>query len=219
MSRFTVTTLWLTKPLMIGGIFFFAAGRFDLPMVWGVLGVLFVFGVVLALVADRGMMCERVKPGPGNKDRLTRRIGAVLIFAHWILAGLDVGRFHWSTVPEAIQIGGLIGFAVGLAGILWAMHSNPFYSSVVRIQSDRGQYPIDIGPYRFVRHPGYTATMFAMLCGALALGSWVGIAPLVVMSALFIRRTVLEDRLLQRELAGYSDYARRVRHRLVAGVF
>ncbi len=102
---------------------------------------------------------------------------------------------------------------------LWALRANRFYSSAVRIQADRGQHPVDTGPYRFVRHPGYAATTTATVAAGLALGSWLAIVPALGFVALFVRRTVFEDRLLVAELPGYAAYAGRVRGRLVPGVF
>jgi protein-S-isoprenylcysteine O-methyltransferase Ste14 len=70
-----------------------------------------------------------------------------------------------------------------------------------------------------VRHPGYAATLFAMLTGGVALGSWLAMLPLLVFFGLFVRRTLLEDRLLKQELEGYAEYAQNVRCRLIVGVF
>ena len=139
--------------------------------------------------------------------------------AHWVLAGLDIGRFHWSSVSSSVQIAGVVGYGLALSVNFWALQTNRFYSSVVRIQSDRGQVVIDGGPYRFVRHPGYSATLCALFAGGIALGSWLAMLPVLGFAALFLRRTLIEDRLLLAELPGYHGYALRVRHRLVPGVF
>jgi protein-S-isoprenylcysteine O-methyltransferase Ste14 len=219
MFRLKAAVLSLLMPALLGAIVFTSAGRWDLPMVWAVLGVLAVFSVLMAATTDPGMMRERVKPGPGNRDRLTRPIGVAMLFAHWVLAGLDTGRFQWSPVPWNVQIVGAISYAFAMALLFWAVYTNPFYSTAVRVQTDRGHHPVVEGPYRFVRHPGYAATLVGVLAGGLALGSWLAMVPLLVFGGFFIRRTLLEDRLLQRELGGYADYARRVRYRLIAGVF
>jgi protein-S-isoprenylcysteine O-methyltransferase Ste14 len=219
MFRLKAAVLSLMMPALVGAIVFTSAGRWDLPMVWAVLGVLAVFSVMMAASSDPGMLRERVKPGPGNRDRLTRPIGVAMLFAHWVLAGLDAGRFQWSPVPWNVQIVGVIGYALAMALLYWAVYTNPFYSTAVRVQTDRGHHTVVEGPYRFVRHPGYTATLVGVLAGGLALGSWLAMVPLIVFGGFFIRRTLLEDRLLQRELGGYADYARRVRYRLIAGVF
>lgn len=203
---------------VVGGAVFAAAGRLDLPFVWGLLATLVGFFVVLAVAADPDLMRERVAPGGANRDRLTRPLAAVFLGSHWLLAGLDA-RFGWSPIPWELQAAGLAGYAAALWVNLWAMRANRFYSSAVRVQADRGQHVADAGPYRFVRHPGYTATICATVAGGLALGSWVALLPALGFVALFVRRTVLEDRMLTAELPGYADYARRVRRRLVPGVF
>src|SRR5262245_65990994 len=101
-------------PAIVGGIIFLAAGRLDLPMVWGVLGTLALFAALLSARMDPGLLRERLHPGPGNRDRLTRPLGLVLIVSHWNLTGLAIGRFHWSHVPWEVQVDG----RVGCAGVL-----------------------------------------------------------------------------------------------------
>jgi protein-S-isoprenylcysteine O-methyltransferase Ste14 len=219
MSVVKVVLAVLIAPLAMLGVYFVAAGSWNYPPAWGVLVVLWLFGAWGAAGIDRGLIRERVKPGPGSRDHLTRPVSTLLLFAHWIVAGIDVGRLNWSPVPLTLQWIGVAGYALSMAGMIWVMRVNPFYSSVVRIQTDRGHQPITAGPYRFVRHPGYTFTGLAMLTGGLALGSWAGMVPLLGVLALFVRRTLVEDRMLRNELAGYAEYAGRVRYRLVAGVF
>jgi protein-S-isoprenylcysteine O-methyltransferase Ste14 len=102
---------------------------------------------------------------------------------------------------------------------IWAMAVNDFYSRVVRIQEDRGQYVVMDGPYRFVRHPSYIGTIFSWACAALALGSWLALAPVVLIGATLTVRTALEDRTLQEELPGYREYAQQTRYRLLPGVW
>lgn len=206
-------------PAVIGGIIFVSAGRCDFPFVWMILAVMVTWYGLLAAFADAGLMQERQTPGAGNQDRLTRGLGGLLLMAHWVLAGLDIGRFHWSSVSSSVQIAGVVGYGLALSVNFWALQANRFYSSVVRIQSDRGQVVIDGGPYRFVRHPGYSATLCAMFAGGIALGSWLAMLTVLGFAALFLRRTLIEDRLLLAELPGYREYALRVRHRLVPGVF
>ena len=96
----------------------------------------------------------------------------------------------------------------------------PVFSSVIRIQTDRGQHVVTTGPYAFVRHSGYTAGILIIAAGGPALGSWLAAALVVIFSLPFLLyRVVTEDRILQAELAGYSDYAARVRWRLVPGIW
>ena len=219
MSRFTTVLLPLAVPTAVGVIIFASAGRWDLPFVWVILGALAAFYLTLAAFADPDMMRERLAPGPGNQDQLTRLLGVAMLVGHWVLAGLDAGRFQWSLAPWQVQVAGVVGYGAALGMLFWAMHANPFYSSVVRVQSDRGHHIVAAGPYRFVRHPGYAATLFALLSGGVALGSWLAMLPVLVFFGLFVRRTFLEDRLLQQELEGYAEYAQKVRYRFIVGLF
>jgi protein-S-isoprenylcysteine O-methyltransferase Ste14 len=103
--------------------------------------------------------------------------------------------------------------------ILWAMWTNNFFSSRVRIQTDRGQYVVQEGPYSFVRHPGYLGVLFWQPSIPLSLGSLWGLIPACLAVISIIIRTYLEDRMLQKELPGYSDYTRKVRYRLIRGIW
>jgi protein-S-isoprenylcysteine O-methyltransferase Ste14 len=140
--------------------------------------------------------------------------------SQWIVAGLDVGRFHWSdTVPIALRDIGLASFGTAIAIWYWAMRTNPFFSVAVRVQRERGHYVVASGPYRFVRHPGYAAVVLLGWGGPLALGSWWAVVTHVVVVALFVRRAPLEDRMLREELEGYAAYAASVRYRFLPGVW
>lgn len=218
-SQIKLAIPMMVLPSAMGAILFLAAGRCDLPFVWAVLAVVVAFFVAMLALVDPGLVIERQHPGPGNQDPITRSVGGGFLVAHWIACGLDVGRLHWSPIPWALQTAGLLVYAGCLCVNLWALRENPFYSSVVRIQSDRGQYPIVTGPYRYVRHPGYAASFCAMFSGGIALGSWAAMIPLLVFGAFWIRRTALEDAMLIRELPGYSSYAEKVRYRLLPGVY
>lgn len=165
---------------------------------------------------------ERLHPGPGAKESLTRDMALVLppIVAHYLIAALDLRRWHLTdTVPPRGQVAGLLGMALALLVASWATWVNPFFSSVVRIQRDRGHRLVTDGPYRYVRHPGYTAMIGYLVCSGLALGSWLSLLPLPAWVAFLLHRTRLEDRVLVEELEGYRDYAQRVRYRLLPGIW
>jgi len=136
-----------------------------------------------------------------------------------IVAGLDY-RFNWSPeFPLWLIVVGFILISFGYAYATWALAENRFFSSVVRIQTERGHVVCDSGPYRFVRHPGYAGNLLALYGIVLALGSVWTLIPAAVASIITVIRTVLEDRTLQEELSGYRDYARRVRYRLIPGIY
>jgi len=136
------------------------------------------------------------------------------------VGGLDE-RFGWSPpLDSAIHITALISYALGQGLFSWAMASNKFFSSVVRIQMDRNQTVATGGPYRYVRHPGnvgYITSFF--LATPVALGSSWALIPGGIGTLLLIIRTALEDRTLLEELDGYKEYAQQVRYRLLPGIW
>ena len=205
---------------MMAATLFLAAGRWDLPWFWAVLAVHSALLTVGMSSIDPALRRERLKPGPGGRDRYLRLIALPFILAHLIVAGLDVGRSHWSgPMPVGVQAVALIGYAAGMALSVYAMLSNRFFSPVVRIQHERGHTLVTSGPYRFVRHPGYVGAILASACGGVALGSWWSLVPLAPFAVLFLRRTAVEDRMLRADLDGYVGYAERVRYRLVPGLW
>lgn len=206
--------------LLVAAVLFGPAGRLDLPMFWAHLGVWAAMVAVGPFLVDPGLIRERIAPGPGARDWGRTISFAPLWLAQYVVAGLDVGRFHWSdTVPFALQVAGLVVMAAALAVTLWAQVVNRFFSSVIRIQTDRGQYVVTSGPYRFVRHPGYAVAPLLFVGGSLGLGSWLAAATSLTLLVPLLRRTAEEDRILQAELPGYAAYAERVRYRLIPGVW
>jgi len=171
-----------------------------------------------------GLMAERqnIKNIRNAKawDKVLAPLMAVSVgFPMVIVAGLD-HRYNWSPeFPLWLIIIGFILISLGYAFAAWALAENRFFSSVVRIQMDRGHVVCDSGPYRFVRHPGYAGNIPPLFGIALALGSVWTLIPAAVASIITVIRTVLEDQTLQEELPGYRDYARRVRFRLVPGMY
>jgi protein-S-isoprenylcysteine O-methyltransferase Ste14 len=101
----------------------------------------------------------------------------------------------------------------------YALIENTFFSGMVRIQTDRGHRVISSGPYRWLRHPGYAGALLAYLATPFLLDSVWTLLPVVFLTAVLVIRTRLEDQTLQAELDGYRDYARRVRYRLLPGVW
>ncbi len=161
-----------------------------------------------------------MRPG-GRPIPLGLRLLNVVLLIHWIIAGLDRGRMHWSdTVSPWLQAAGFLSTAAGYALVFWAMLVNRFSSSIVRIQSERGQYVVTSGPYAFIRHPAYAAGFLIIVASGVALGSWLAAAFLVAIGLPFLLyRAITEDRILQKQLPGYADYAQRVRWRLIPGIW
>lgn len=170
-----------------------------------------------------GLLRERLRPGPGAREDLSTSAALLtpLAASHYIVAGLDRRHPRWSggVPPLWAQIAGLAISSIAAALGLWASAENPFFSKAVRVQADRGQYVVTTGPYRYVRHPGYAASIGFFLGSGFALGSWLSLIPALAWVVAIVRRTALEDAVLHQGLPGYVEYARRVRYRLVPGLW
>jgi len=135
------------------------------------------------------------------------------------IAGLDAVRFQWSQVQFPLKALGFVGLVPFLVLSFLVMRENAYLSKVVRIQKDRSHKVVSTGPYRYVRHPMYAGAFPFFICLPLALGSFYALIPGTIVSVFIIIRTHLEDKTLQKELKGYKEYAKKVRYRLLPGVW
>ena len=200
------------------------AGRIDYWQAWLFGSVnLIIIVLLFAVFSDKiGIIRERMRPGSGTKwwDKLFWMIYGPMNLAIIVVAGLDAGRFNWS--PD---FSGYIYFFAYLIYLsantihLSAILVNEFYTSTVRLQDERGQVVIRSGPYRYVRHPGYSGIVLMLFCIALVLGSLWALIPFTIVFALLVIRTLLEDKTLITELPGYAEYARETRFRLIPGIW
>jgi protein-S-isoprenylcysteine O-methyltransferase Ste14 len=217
--RLQASVQTLVFVIMLAATLFGTAGRIDIIEFWAYIAIVAAVSGLSLNILDPDLMQERMRPG-GRRVGLHFLPLTIVIFLHWAVAGFDRGHLHLSDkVPPSLEVVALVLFALAWIALVWAMRVNRFFSSIPRIQSDRGQTVISTGPYRFVRHPGYTAGLLAAITSGIALGSWIStfIAPIAL--ALLVWRTIVEDRMLQRDLPGYANYAARVRYRLVPGVW
>ncbi len=205
-------------------VFFLASGRPGWVMAWAYFGVylgIVVVNVLVLLPRSPDLIAERaqVKADTKGWDRPLAMIVSLGPLVTLLVAGLDV-RLSWSgRLSLALELVALACMALGYGLWGWAMAANRFFSGLVRIQKERGHTVATGGPYRFVRHPGYAGLITYSLATPLLLGSLWGLIPAVMIVCVAIVRTALEDRTLAEELAGYRDYAERVRYRLLPGVW
>jgi protein-S-isoprenylcysteine O-methyltransferase Ste14 len=206
---------------------FLAAGKLRWWEGWAYTGLLLAglaFNAAFMLrlhpetVAERGRGTEA-----GNWRTWDKVIGVAAALLYllvvYLVAGLDE-RFSWTEpLGLPLQIAAFVVWALGSGLFSWAMITNAYFSTAVRIQDDRGHAVCDSGPYRFVRHPGYVGACLQCLAAPIMLGSLWALIPGVLGILSLIARTALEDDMLQEELGGYQEYAGRVRYRLLPGVW
>lgn len=211
--------------LVMAGILLASAGRLDWLMAWVYMGVFtacLVISTGILVKTSPELVEERMKIRTDSKKWdiiLAHLMAAELPLAMMIVAGLDK-RFGWSPeIPLMLQMNGLIPMIMGHLLLHRAMVANKFFSAVIRIQKDRRHHVITSGPYQYVRHPGYVGALLFYLPTPIILGSLWAIIPGVLYIFITFIRTALEDRTLKNELAGYEEYTRQVRYRLLPGIW
>jgi len=208
--------------LILAVILFISAGRLDWMWAWAYLGVGVGILIINVLVMPPELIAERGRTDKKDIKAWDRVLTTLIILPTLgmpIIAGLDE-RFGWSPqLALAVHLIGLAFIALGQGLFTWAMVSNKFFSTSVRIQMDRDHTVATGGPYQCVRHPGYVGYIVSLFATAVALGSLWALIPAGLTMCFFIVRTALEDETLQEELDDYRDYATRVRYRLLPGVW
>jgi len=207
---------------VFGALLFVSAGTLLWPAGWVFMAIFFGFALVIVLWLGRedpGLLAERlstpIQSGQPHWDKVFV-VAVVLLFVFWlILMPLDAVRFGWSEVPGWLQVFGAVGLVLSFYIIFLTFRENAYLAPVVKLQLERGQSVVSTGPYRFVRHPMYASMFLFFPATALLLGSWWGLLLCPVILGLLVWRTTLEDRLLKNGLAGYEEYARNVRYRLI----
>lgn len=194
---------------------------------WVFTAIILAAGIVGRVVAEKrfpGLMDERIhsetNAGVQKWDKLLAPLMAVSIsFPLVIVAGLDHHGGWTPAYPVWLNVAGFLLITAGYALGSWALVVNRYFSGTVRIQTDRGHAVCNAGPYRWVRHPGYLGNLVPLFGIVLALNSTWTLIPAAFAAVIIFIRTALEDRFLRANLAGYSDYAGRVKSRLLPGIW
>jgi protein-S-isoprenylcysteine O-methyltransferase Ste14 len=208
----TILTLVLQSVIL-----FISAGTYRWIWAW-----IFVVTGVVILVINFMVLPQEVIEERGRKkgnvkkwDKILTTISILPLLGIYIISGLDY-RFNWSgDLQISINIIGIVLSFLGSMIFTWSMVSNRYFSTMVRIQEERGHQVAVEGPYKYVRHPGYVGYIIMVISTPLALASLYALIMSLMVSAIFIIRTALEDKTLSIELDGYEEYSKKVRYRLI----
>lgn len=210
--------------LIFFSVIFFSAGRLNYTqgLVYVIIGLIMFILSSTVFRLDPDLAEERSKPGEGTKkwDKMILGFSFLSTILTYVIAGLDSGRFHWSPeFPRVLFFAGIILTVTGQLLFLIAQKQNRFFSSTVRIQTDRGHTVCDSGLYKVVRHPAYLGSGLQTIGFPLLFCSVWSIIPVLISILLLLTRTYMEDNTLQSELKGYSEYTHKTRYRLIPFVW
>lgn len=222
MTRYMFQLLAWTA--FIAAAILWPAGRLDYPAGW-VLIAMFALGSAAMILwlarRDPKLLRERMSLPVQREQKPWDRIWLTLFmigFCIWLpLSSWDAARTGFTVVPLWLQISGAAFILAEGVGIWWTFRENSFAAPVVKLQE--GQRTIDTGPYAIVRHPMYASALLLFIGVPLLLGSWLGLALAVLFVVAIAWRAVHEESALRAELQDYEAYTRRVRYRLVPGVW
>jgi len=217
---------WLALAVLavvMGLLLFGPAGTFHYWQAWVYLSIFTVASILTTLYLlreDRALLERRMSGGPMAEKRPAQKLimlcTSIGFMALLIVPALD-HRFGWSAVPLGGVVAGDVLVAIGFYLVSLVYRENTFTSATIEIAEN--QKVISNGPYAIVRHPMYASASLYLLGTPLALGSYWGLVPIAAMMPFLIWRLLDEERFLARNLPGYTEYQKRVRHRLVPFVW
>ena len=208
---------------VMGLLLFMAAGTMSYWRAWVYLGIFFGASALTTLFLirrDRALLERRMRGGPTAEKRPVERI--IMVFtsigfvALLVVPALDY-RFQWSNVPLWVVVAGDVLVVVGFYFIFLVYRENTFTSATIEVAP--GQTVISTGPYAVVRHPMYASALLYLGGTPLALGSYWGLVPFAALLPFLMWRLFDEEKFLSETLPGYVEYQRKVRHRLVPGIW
>jgi protein-S-isoprenylcysteine O-methyltransferase Ste14 len=211
---------------VLAALLFVPAGTVLWPAAWVFMAIFFGFQLALVRMLTREdpeLLEQRMSSPMQRGQPLWDKVivaAFLLIGVVWlIMMPLDAMRFGWSEVPGWLQVLGVFGLALSLYVVFLTFRENAYLAPVVKLQEERGQSVVTTGPYRYVRHPMYSGMLMFFPATAFLLGSLWGLLLSSALIGLFVLRTILEDRMLRNELAGYAEYVRNVKYRLIPHVW
>jgi len=206
--------------LALAALLFIPAGTFDYWQAWLYLIVVLIpmaFVMFYFLATDPEFLERRFKTKEREREQeLFQMAGAPLVLLGFILPGLGV-RFGWQMAPAEVSVAACMLVFLGYGIVFLVFKENSWAGRTIRVE--KGQKVVSSGPYAHVRHPMYSGMMIWYLATPLALGSYVALIPFLLFAPLLRIRIKNEEGVLARELKGYKEYCRKVKWRLVPGIW
>ncbi len=206
--------------LVIGAMLFLPAGTLDYWQAWVYMLTVFVpmLGVLVYFLAkDPDFLERRFKTKEKEKaQKAVQKIGSLLFLIGFLLPAFGRG-WGWLDVPPAVSLAADAAVLLGYCIVFAVFRENSFAGRTIRVE--KGQKVVSTGLYSIVRHPMYVGMTVLCLATPVALGLYAAVVPFLLWLPLLVLRIRNEEEVLKRELKGYKEYCRKVRWRLVPGVW
>jgi protein-S-isoprenylcysteine O-methyltransferase len=178
------------------------------------------FTVLIVWIVIDGIVIGRYRTGAKeNRDRFSFAAIMVANLAAWWLAAWLVRRGTGGFDSPVLQVAGLVVMAIGIGVRSLAIAQlGRLHSPNVAVQADH--HVVDTGLYRRVRHPSYLGAIIAFFGCALALGNWLALVVVMVLTVPAYLFRIHEEEAALADVLGapYRDYQART-HRLVPGLY
>ncbi len=216
----SVIFMMLLGILFTGLILFLPAGSFLFWQGWLFMGIIFIpftFVISYFIKNDPALLERRMKfKEKEHEQSALIKASSVFFFIGFLIPGLDY-RFGWSNVPPALSIISCVIIFLSYLGVFYVMKANSYASRVIEVEKD--QKVISNGPYAIVRHPMYTAMLLMFLFMPTALGSYWALIPFLPLIPIIVLRIFNEEKVLSKDLKGYTAYLKKVKFRLIPGIW
>ena len=202
---------------------FLSAGSLGFWQAWVFLAVWtasVIFITAYLVKYDQRLLASRVQAGPTAETQKIQQViqgfASLFFIGLFIVPGLDY-RYHWSQVPPFLSILSDGFVALGFYIVFLVFKENSFTSAIIEVADE--QKVITSGPYSVVRHPMYAGAFLLLIFTPLALGSWVALPFPLPLILVIIIRLLAEEKFLQANLSGYSEYCQKVHYRLIPWIW
>ena len=205
---------------LVGALLFLPAGTWNYSQAWLLMGILFIPMFLAGLVMmwkNPELLKKRLNAKEKQKEQdLVVKLSGLMFLSAFIVAGLGV-RFDWYMLPDWVTIAATVVFLIAYVLYAEVLRENTYLSRTIEVQED--QKVVDTGLYGIVRHPMYSVTLLLFMAMPLILGSLYAFFILLAYPFIIAKRIKHEEAFLAKELAGYTEYQKKVKYRLIPWIW
>lgn len=202
--------------ILVGGLLFIPANSFNYINAWIFIAILFIpmfiFGIILMIKNPTLLKSRLNAKEKQSKQKLVVGLSGLMFISGFIVAGLNY-KYNWIVLPNIVVIISSIVFIIFYILYAEVLRENTYLSRTIEVVDN--QKVIDTGMYGIVRHPMYIVTIILFLMIPLVLNSLISFFIFLIYPIIIIIRINNEEKVLEKELKGYTEYKKKVKYRLI----